>query len=377
MSCATLSQLRCYTDTHNLVCGYNIVLTTSTDLKIGYVPYDSTLSWPADRRRFVHYAHARGLRFEIADPAREYDVVVVTSGGDISRWNRYPKTRTKIIYDQVDAYLDVDALAPRSMLRGVAKYLVGQNHFLLLNYSEGLRAMCSRADVVLCTTEAQRQSLLKYCDNVLVALDCHSELCATKQTYHAGPVFNLVWEGLGANLKLLSGISAVLSDIQKRHDIALHLITQLEYGTYLGGIVGKRHATRTARQLFDCVYLYQWNTQLVSAIIAACDLALIPIPPGNPLTAGKCANKLFLFWRMGLPTITSATTAYSTAMRQAGLDMCCRTSQEWIDQLEYYITHEDARKAAGCTGKAYVDRFCTEELMLSAWDEAFALALPQ
>ena len=46
-------------------------------LRIGYVPYTPSLDKPGDRRRFVHYARRRNLSFEIADPAQDYDVVIL------------------------------------------------------------------------------------------------------------------------------------------------------------------------------------------------------------------------------------------------------------------------------------------------------------
>ena len=116
---------------------------------------------------------------------------------------------------------------------------------------------------------------------------------------------------------------------------------------------------------------------MFSTLEAACDLALIPLPLHDPFAAGKCANKLFNFWQMAMPTITSETPAYSSAMRQAGLYMCCRTDQEWLEMLEYYITNEDARRHVGCVGKAYVDKHYSEQCLLTEWDTAFSNVLPE
>ena len=44
-------------------------------MRVGYAPYDASLSGPADRRRFPFYAERRGIQFELADPSREYDLV--------------------------------------------------------------------------------------------------------------------------------------------------------------------------------------------------------------------------------------------------------------------------------------------------------------
>jgi len=42
---------------------------------------------------------------------------------------------------------------------------------------------------------------------------------------------------------------------------------------------------------------------------------VIPAVLGEPMFAGKPENKLLLFWRMGMPVITSSTAAYVTQCR--------------------------------------------------------------
>ena len=67
--------------------------------KIGYVPIGEDLTSPGDKRRFVYYANKRNLRFEFADPFKQYDVVVITQSADLSVWCKYDGGGSKIIYD--------------------------------------------------------------------------------------------------------------------------------------------------------------------------------------------------------------------------------------------------------------------------------------
>jgi len=90
----------------------------------------------------------------------------------------------------------------------------------------------------------------------------------------------------------------VLKRIQKSRKLAFHIITNLEYGQYLGRRVWKRRALEVVRGFLDNVYLYEWNEDTCGSIITACDLALIPLPLGDPMEAGKPENKLLLFWRL-------------------------------------------------------------------------------
>lgn len=342
-------------------------------LRIGYAPFDATLRHPGDRTRFCHYAAKRSIRFELADPSRRYDVVVVSGGADISAWSRYEPAGGKVIYELLDSYLAVRRSSPKMLLRGAAKFAVRQNRHLLLDYRAGIEELARRADAVTCNTTAQREQLLPYCNNVHVVLDFQEgEVRRIKSDYAAGDVFNLVWQGLPNNLGYFSEISDVISHLARRRRIALHAMTDLEYGRYLRGAIGKRDAFRRAAQIPCDVYLYQWNQELFAAVMTACDLALIPIDPADPLGVGKPETKLVLFWRLGVPAVVSATPAYARVMRESGVAMACSTNAEWETTLERYLDDASARRSAGERGRAFAEARYAEGETLARWDAVFA-----
>jgi len=342
------------------------------DLHIAYGPTNISVDAPGDRRRFCYYAAKRKIRFEIAKPNEAYDVVVLTQGADISLWRHYPRGRTKIVFDLPDAYLAIPRTDPKGLLRGFAKFAVGQNRRLLVNYTRGLEEMCSRADAVICTTEDEKQRILSLCTDVHRILDFQgAAIRSHKEKYAAGEVFNLVWEGLPGNMEFLYEIRDVLTALQTKRRIALHIITALRYGEYLHGLLGKRRAEDEAVKILDSVYVYAWNEQTISAISCACDLAVIPIPLQNALCAGKPENKLLFFWRLGIPAVVSATPAHLRSMEECGLSMACKSAEEWKTTLESYISDERARREAGQKGRAFAEKYYGEERILAQWDEVF------
>ena len=119
--------------------------------RIGYVPYGHDLAGPGDRRRFPFYARARGIEFEIADPTKKYDVVILSGRADISVWSRY--TQGKLVYDLIDSYLSIPKKSLKGQLRGLFKYLSRHSRYLQLNYWKAVEGMCARADAVVCTTQ--------------------------------------------------------------------------------------------------------------------------------------------------------------------------------------------------------------------------------
>lgn len=345
------------------------------DLKIGYVPFSQNLTAPGDRRRFSYYANARDIKFEIANPNEKYDLLVLSTFADISVWSRYQNGQTKIVYDLIDSYLAIPPNDLKAIFRGAAKFLIRQNKHLEVNYRQAIIKMCQRADAVVCTTVEQRQDILPYCDNVHIILDIHSGAVKTvKSDYAAGKTFNLVWEGMGVGIHTLFEIKEVLKRLNIKRNIALHIITDLEFRRYLAKYM-KRDTRKIALKIFDNTYLYQWNEDLIAPIITACDLAFIPIPLENPLYTGKPENKLLLFWRMGMPTIVSATPSYSKAMQQCGLSMFCASNQEWEETMEFYMANEAARREAGYRGRVFAESVYGESNTLSRWDDVFKSVL--
>lgn len=337
--------------------------------RIGYAPLTPDLSGPGDRRRFAFYARRRELDFELADPDRDYDVVVVSENADPTIWARYRPGSAKLVYDLVDSYLAVRGNDLRSRLRGPVKFVSREIRHPVLDYRRAIEAMCRRADAVVCTTVEQADDIRPLCPNVHVVLDAHGSLVRTTKTnYAVNGTVKIVWEGLPENLKSFAAIKPALDALAERADVSFHLITDLHYQE---SRFRRRDIKRLVDRYFREAYVYEWNEYMMSSVATACDLAVIPIPSDNPLYLGKPENKLLIFWRMGIPTIVSATPAYDRAMEACGLPMACVTIDEWIAVLERYIADESARREAGRRGQLYAEANHGEEALLPRWDAVF------
>ncbi len=338
-------------------------------LKVGYSPYSKNFKMVSDRRRFSYYAKKRGIDFEIARPSQTYDLLVLTEKSDLPYWSRLAKGKTKIVFQLITSQLarKIDIYVA---LSGVIRYLRGITSSPVLNYRNVVKDMCRRADAVVCTTLEQKKDISDYCDNIHVILDIHNPiLSAVKTDYSAAEEFNLVWEGLPKNICSMSTIKNAINTLQSKHKIALHVITDASYTKYYKLV--KYRTADVIKKFFDNVYFYEWNETMLAKIITTCDLAFIPLKLDDPFDAGRPENKLFLFWRMGVPAVVSATPAYMRAMKGAGLNMACRDEKEWIEVLEKYILDEDARAEAGKLGRSFVETNYNEEKILSHWDSVF------
>ena len=347
-------------------------MTASPQLRIGYSTLRDQPTGPGDRRRFVRYAQQRGLAWETARPGREYDVVVSSVGGDLSAWVKLPR-RTRLVIDMVDSYLSRPGLDVRAALRGVFKYVAGHTRHLHLDFRRLLMDSLRRADAVICSTEEQAASIRAHSANVHTILDIQSEAVRqVKLDYARGERLQLVWEGMALNLHTFREVAAPLRQFAARHPLTLHLVTDLECprgSTYLW----KRPTRDVVREVIgiDDVVLHEWQPERVSQVASASDLALIPIPLGVSFLRGKPENKLLLFWRLGVPALTSRTPAYERVMKRVGLDLTCETSQDWLRMLERLAGDEGLRRDAGERGRALAELEYGEPVLLAKWDGVF------
>jgi glycosyltransferase involved in cell wall biosynthesis len=341
-------------------------------VRIGYVPYSADLSQPGDRRRFPYYAERRGIEFELADPREAYDIVVVTPRADLTRWSRYRPGRAKVVFDIVDSYLEIPRSDPKAVLRGPAKFLAGEARQPFFSYRRAIERMLERSDAATCATPEQAATLARLCPKAHPILDFHTRLVTcVKDDYRAGSPLELVWEGLGENVRWFSEISRPLRAVSRRRPLVLHLVTANEFGQFAQRF-WRRQTARIASRHVDDVRLHPWSEETVAGIATSCDLAVIPLPLDRPLERAKPESKLVSFWRMGLPTITSSTPAYARTMRAAGQDLHCSSEGEWEETLARLAEDESARERAGTTGRAFAEREYAEERLLKAWDQVLA-----
>lgn len=340
-------------------------------LEVGYAPYADDMNSPGDRRRFGFYARDRGLRFERADVNKDYDLVYLSTRADLSAWSRYDG-RAKIVLEVIDSYLALSEDSIKNRMRGIAKFASRELSRPTLSYKKALGEMAERADAVVCSTLEQKEQLSEYCSNVHVILDVHDEVgMLTKKDYAAREPFNLVWEGLAYTLDAFETIVPALDSVSARHPLALHLITDLRSHRYLGRFVAIDTQKRV-RRIFENAFVYQWNQHALAALATSCDLGVIPLDLEDPFSRGKPENKLLLFWRMGIPTLASASPAYRRAMHACGLDMTCETTTDWEEKLLRYLEDERGRENAGVTGRSFANEVHSKDSVLARWDKLFA-----
>lgn len=343
--------------------------------RFGYVPYSDDLSNPGDRRRFPFWASERGVTWEVFRPDGDYDVVVLASTADLARWVNEPRSSTRLVYEIIDSYLDIPERHWKIRLRGAAKFASGELSRPVMSYRRAIEAMCRRADAVVCSSPEQQRRLGQLNGEVHAILDAHVDLVHRHKTdFSVGNVVNLVWEGLPYTLDDLHTIKGALRQVDRQQPLALHLVTDLTYAAFAQRFV-RRQSEHLARGILPRTYIYQWNELLLSDVVTACDIAIVPLDLKDPLARAKPENKLLLLWRLGMPTLASSTPAYERTMAAANIDLTCRDERQWATRLQALIEDETLRRASGTAGRQFVEGEHSRERILARWDRLFSTVL--
>jgi hypothetical protein len=344
-----------------------------TGKRIGYWPYRQDCNSAGDRRRFVFFARERGIRYEIADWNKDYDIVYLTVGCDVHRWSRYKKRHphVKFVIETIDSYF----LEPFNLyagLRGISKFFSGKESRLFIDYRKAILKMVKISDAVVCSTPIQRDFLLRYNKNVHVSLDFFlDDITDFKRTYNTNGKLKLVWEGQAYTVKNLLYLNDVLRRLADR--VELHIITDPVI-KFPFKIFNKK--TEKVISSLPCkYYLYDWKQETFSKIIADMDLAVIPLDTKKQgtLMINKPENKLLLLWQIGIPVITSRSPAYHRVMKASGVDYECSTEAEWEHKiLQFMKMTESEKQQLMDKARRYLEANHSKEIILGKWNLIFS-----
>jgi len=340
------------------------------NLKIGYWPNTYEGDAPGDRRRFIFYADKTNILFEYYNSQSSYDIVILTQAADFGIVNLLKQKNTKIIFECIDSYY-IDSFSWKDIFRGVAKFTTRSTKSLFLNYRNKLREILKDVDAISCASIEQKNKLLEYNTNVHWIPDMiNNEIFKIKNNYSNNEIINIVWEGLGSNVYQLNILKDVLNEFSKSHEFKLNVITDLYFNKHLNSF-GRTSTEKILSNLCEDICIKKWHKDTYAKLITECDIAIIPIDNTSKLALGKPENKLILFWKMGMPTLTSSTVSYSRVMKDSKIHLGCNNDNEWLKNLNNLASNQELRKNIAIKGKDYAQKNYSEIIVLEKWDNLF------
>jgi hypothetical protein len=344
-----------------------------SNFKIGYVPYSDNLSQPGDRRRFPHFAKRKNIDYEIADPHKKYDLILLTAPGNLGRWLLYKKRNpdTIFIFEMVDSLIFSPDFLSR-FFKGIGRFLWRKDSLLYFNYRQLIIKWIEISDMVLCSSTGIKSKILPWNKNVVVSLDyLEDEYTSVKKDFEINEKMKLVWEGQGSVLPHFLHFKKLFKKINSFCE--LHVITTEKYSLFGG--VDKRDTKKMLKKLPIKSVFHKWDIKNKDAIISQCDCGIIPLNRKHLFGWHKPANKLISFWFTGLPTIVSDTPAYKELMNEAGDNLYCANIDDWIKNIHLLKNMTPSeRENISIRDRAFAQKNYSDEALDKVWEQIFEKA---
>jgi hypothetical protein len=341
-------------------------------LRIGYVPNSKNLDAPGDRRRIVFWAKARGHEI-VTNLDDKFDVLVLSERSDMGFFVKH-KIKAPIIFDLVDGYLVRENLT-KDWFRGTSKVLTRQLSGIPKPFTQFVQDMCITASAIVCSSTEQSELIAKHSKNVHVILDSHDEIpwlefqgredeFKTKR--------DLLWEGLPVTLGGIKAICPTLIHENREHGTRIKFVTDQEYHRLLGQYFPASTAKLLSNLLGPMSHetdLISWNVENLVSSAKVSRAAIIPVMLSNKLQYFKPENRLLIMWKLALPTIVSATPAYTRVSNISGSDIVSTDNSEWAEKLKL-LHNQDYAEDLVRRGQDYLKTNHTKEILLLKWDNA-------
>jgi hypothetical protein len=346
---------------------------TMKKLRVGYVPISKNLTAPGDRRRIVFWAKSRGHEI-VTDLEERVDLLVLSEKSDLNLFAKSKKS-IPIIFDLVDGYLARESII-EDLLRGTAKVATRQLSGMPRTFTHSVQELCSTVSAVVCSSPEQKEMITKYSKNVHVILDSHDEIPwldfrGAEGEYNK--IKHLLWEGLPVTLGGIKTMNPALIHENAKYGTRIKFVTNKDYHRLLGQYFPASTETLLQKLLGPMnknSEVVSWSVENLVSSAKNSSAAIIPVMVSNRLQYLKPENRLLIMWKLGLPTLTSATPAYSRVSKISESDITCESSSEWEAKLTLVHDDNDYAEELVHRGQKYLKENHTKELLLLKWDKA-------
>lgn len=106
---------------------------------------------------------------------------------------------------------------------------------------------------------------------------------------------------------------------------------------------------------FDCVTI-PWVSATEVPDLQKIDIGLYPLPFDEPWVYGKSGGKALQYMALGIPTIATALGTNFRIIDNGVSGYLVETMDEWVEKIEYLISHPEERKRIGQAGRIKVEK---------------------
>lgn len=296
-------------------------------MRIGYAIKSSKNQLYNQRRRFPFYAKKLNLKYEIANFNQTYDYVIINASSDLTIWLNYNKG--KLIFEYLNSSLD-EKLSLKVFFRGLAKFIFRKNKILFLNQKKLIRNICKKSYAVVCNSFEQYLTLKKLNKNIYIILDSHYDIPYLRSEINNDKKINLIWEGQAENLGGFIKFSEIIKNSNLRNKVKIYFITDLFFYKFMKSLIKVNTHKYLTKILKDIEFeIHEWTIENLIKYSKISHAAIIPFLNKN-MDIFKSENKLHIFWKLGLPVISSMNYSYEREMNKFKIDLIAKKDFDWI-----------------------------------------------
>jgi glycosyltransferase involved in cell wall biosynthesis len=145
------------------------------------------------------------------------------------------------------------------------------------------------------------------------------------------------WIGMPNSLIYLSLINRPLTDLIKKHDLEIVLITDWK---------SKKRLLEVADRFSFKFTSIKWELGSIASQLTKLDIGVAPLPADSY----KSGNKVLTYWAAGLPVVASPTFEYKSLIIHDRDGLIAYSDAEWYEHLEKLILDAKTRERLGSQG---------------------------
>ena len=255
---------------------------------------------------------------------------------------------------------------------------------ITLSFQKRLLRAVSRADSVICCSDAQAASLRHlnpFCEAIAEAIPAtdfppgpSTAAEALLEHKRADNVVCLVWEGTAWGLQLLEIIREPLEELHIQSVMPLELVVAMPASRPTPFFGNTDNEAILQSRFRIPTRLYGWNQSTVGSLIRACDIGLAPMPTLNPFYRAKAYNKPAVYMHLGLPVVASAIPSYQQLIQHGEDGMIAKTPADWFSNLRLLIEDPALRMTMGLKGQDKLARVHSVERVARQFFDVFSSA---
>lgn len=334
-----------------------------------YLGHSRDFRVAGDRRRFAWL-----LRNNALPQSRSvYDSthMVVTTHGDLALALECANQGKKLIVDYADHYLALGSNF-KSLVRRWKNDLKHRRNIGVASHDNLLRECLHRADLIICSSEAQKKDLEKNALAATPLLDfLEGEFKAIGDTstsqWDDSRELSCLWEGQAVNLRQLEPrVLKKFFGINIVSDQYMPLSQWWSQGISVSNFVRKTHPNAN---------FYVWGKNGLLQARNNSNIGLVTLDLNDPFSAAKPANKLVAYGFLGLMPLATPTDAYVTILEDSNLQRCILPYNVWDSDFFEELAEPSYRNELASKFRNYCLEKHSDSRRLEQWMKAISVVL--